>query len=35
VYFNGGAVLAGEILVLVVLTTIVVTDEDDPLSVNK
>jgi len=35
VYFKGGAVLAGEILVLVVLTAIVVTDEDDPLSVNK
>jgi hypothetical protein len=35
VYCNGGAVLAGEILVLVVLTTVVVADEDDPLSVNK
>ena len=33
VYCNGGAVLAGEILVLVVLTT--VADEDDPPSVNK
>ena len=35
VYFNGGAVLVGEILVLDVLTTVVVADEDDPLSVNK
>jgi hypothetical protein len=35
VYFNGGVVFAGEILVLVVLTTVVVADEDDPLSVNK
>jgi len=35
VYCNGGAVLAGEILVLVVLTTVVVADDDDPLSVNK
>jgi hypothetical protein len=35
VYFNGGAVLVGEILVLGVLTTVVVADEDDPLSVNK
>jgi hypothetical protein len=36
VYCNGGAVLAGEILVLVVLTTVVVADEDDdPLSINK
>jgi hypothetical protein len=35
VYFNGGAVLAGEILVLVVLTTVVVADEDDPPSVSK
>jgi hypothetical protein len=35
VYFNGGAVLAGEILVLVVLAAIVVADDDVPLSVNK
>ena len=35
VYFNGGAVLAGEILVLVVLTTVVVAEEDDSLSVSK
>jgi hypothetical protein len=35
VYFSGGAVLVGEILVLDVLTTVVVADEDDPLSVNK
>jgi hypothetical protein len=28
-------VFVGEILVLVVLTTVVVADEDDPLSVNK
>lgn len=34
VYCNGGAVLAGETLVLVVLTTVVIAD-DDPLSVNK
>lgn len=35
VYFNGGAVLAGEILVLEVLAAIVVADDDDPLSVSK
>jgi hypothetical protein len=35
VYCNGGAVLAGEILVLVVLTAIVVADEDDPPSVSR
>ena len=35
VYFNGGAVLAGEILVLVVLPAIGMGDDDDPLSVNK
>jgi len=35
VYCNGGAVLAGEILVLVVLTTVVVADDEDPPSVNK
>ena len=35
VYCNGGAVLAGEILVLVVLAAIVFEADDDPLSVNK
>lgn len=35
VYCNGGAVLAGEILVLVVLEAIVFAEEDDPPSVNK
>jgi hypothetical protein len=35
VYFNGGAVLAGETLVLVVLMAIVVAEEDDSLSVSK
>jgi hypothetical protein len=35
VYFNGGAVLAGEIVVLVVLPTIVVADDDEPSSVTR
>jgi hypothetical protein len=34
-YCNGGAVFAGEILVLDVLAAIVVADEDDPPSVSK
>ena len=35
VYFNGAAVLVGEILVLVVLAAIVVVLEDDALSVMR
>jgi hypothetical protein len=35
VYFNGGAVLAGEIVVLVVLTATVVAEDDEPPSVNN
>jgi hypothetical protein len=35
VYFNGGAVFAGEIVVLVVLTAIVVAEDDEPSSVTR